>query len=218
MRAADANPEISSIVLTGNKKAFAAGADIKEMEKKTFAEVTNSNYLMNWEDISLIRKPIIAAVNGYALGGGCELAMMCDIILAGDSAQFGQPEIKIGTIPGGGGSQRLIRAIGKSRAMELILTGDFMSAVEAKERGLVSRIEPADKLVDEAVNLAKKISEFSKPLVALAKESVNAAYEFNLKAGLLYEKRVFHSTFALEDKREGMEAFGNRRPPVFKNN
>ena len=216
LRAADTNPSIAAIVLTGSIKAFAAGADIKEMEEKSFSNVAKENFLMNWEDIALIRKPIIAAVNGYALGGGCELAMMCDIILAGDKAQFGQPEVKLGTIPGGGGSQRLIRAIGKSRAMELILTGDFMSAQEAKERGLVSRIEPADKLVQEAVNVAKKISSFSQPVIAFAKECVNAAYENNLKAGLLYEKRVFHSTFALDDRKEGMNAFSNKRAANFK--
>lgn len=216
LKSADANPSISSIVLTGSKKAFAAGADIKEMETRDFPSVCKDNYLMNWEEISTIRKPIIAAVNGYALGGGCELAMMCDIILAGETAQFGQPEIKLGTIPGAGGSQRLTRAIGKSRSMELTLTGEFISAQEAKERGLVSRVEPVDKLLEEAVKVGKKISEFSQPVVALAKECVNAAFENHLKAGLVYEKRVFHSTFALEDRKEGMNAFSNRRPPSFK--
>ncbi|OMJ73361.1 hypothetical protein SteCoe_27950 [Stentor coeruleus] len=216
LKAADSNPAIGSIVLTGSQKAFAAGADIKEMETRDFSSVAKDNFLMNWEDVALIRKPIIAAVNGYALGGGCELAMMCDIIIAGDKAQFGQPEIKLGTIPGGGGTQRLIRAIGKSRAMELILTGDFITAQEAKERGLVSRIEPADKLVEEAVKMAKKIAGFSQPVVALAKECVNAAYENTLKSGLLYEKRVFHSTFALEDRKEGMNAFSQRRQAEFK--
>ena len=218
LKSADSNPSISSIVLTGSPKAFAAGADIKEMESLNFSAVTKSNFLVSWEEISTIRKPIIAAVNGYALGGGCELAMMCDIILAGDKAQFGQPEVKLGTIPGAGGSQRLTRAIGKSRAMELTLTGEFIGAQEAKERGLVSRVEPADKLVEEAVKLGKKIAEFSQPVIALAKECVNATYENHLREGLMYEKRVFHSTFALEDRKEGMNAFLNRRPPSFKDN
>ena len=216
LKSADANPAVSCIVLTGSAKAFAAGADIKEMEERDLSNVVKENFLMNWEDISNIRKPIIAAVNGYALGGGCELAMLCDIILAGENAKFGQPEIKLGTIPGGGGTQRLVRAIGKSRAMELILTGDFLSAQEAKERGLVSRIEPADKLVQEAVNLGKRISGFSQPVVAVAKECVNAAYEMSLKSGILFEKRVFHSTFGLHDRKEGMNAFANKRAPEFK--
>lgn len=216
LQEADKNPAVGCIVLTGSQKAFAAGADIKEMEERDLSSVVNDDFLMNWEDIALIRKPIIAAVNGYALGGGCELAMMCDIILAGEKAQFGQPEIKLGTIPGGGGTQRLVRAIGKSRAMELILTGDFMSAQEAKDRGLVSRIESPDKLVPEALALGKKISNFSKPVTALAKECVNAAFESTLQNGLIYEKRVFHSTFGLHDRKEGMNAFANKRNPDFK--
>jgi enoyl-CoA hydratase len=218
LKEADLNPSISAIVLTGSKKAFAAGADIKEMESKAYSDVLKGNFLANWEDVAATRKPIIAAVNGYALGGGCELAMMCDIILAGEKAQFGQPEIKLGTIPGAGGTQRLVKAIGKSRAMELILTGDFMSAQEAKERGLVSRIEPVDKLVEEAVNVAKKISAYSIPVIALAKDSVNFSFESNLKAGLHYEKKNFLSTFALEDRKEGMSAFVQKRKPEFKNN
>jgi len=216
MKQADSNPAIGCIVVTGSEKAFAAGADIKEMEARDLSSVVNDNFLMNWEDIALVRKPIIAAVNGYALGGGCELAMMCDIILAGEKAQFGQPEIKLGTIPGGGGTQRLVRAIGKSRAMELILTGDFISAQEAKELGLVSRIKPVAELLPEALALAKRISGFSKPVTALAKECINAAYESTLHNGLVYEKRVFHSTFGLEDRKEGMNAFANKRTPEFK--
>jgi enoyl-CoA hydratase len=216
LKSADENSNVACIVITGSQKAFAAGADIKEMEERDLSSVVKDNFLMNWEEIAKIRKPIIAAVNGYALGGGCELAMLCDIVLAGEKAQFGQPEIKLGTIPGGGGTQRLVRAIGKSRAMELVLTGDFIGAAEAKERGLVSRIEPVDKLVHEALALGKKIAGFSQPVVALAKECVNSAFEMNLQAGLIFEKRVFHSTFGLHDRKEGMNAFANKRNPEFK--
>lgn len=217
LKFADGNPTVSCIVITGSIKAFAAGADINEMKDRDLSSIVQENFLVNWEEISNIRKPIIAAVNGYAFGGGCELAMLCDIILAGENAKFGQPEIKLGTIPGGGGTQRLVRAIGKSRAMELILSGEPMSAQEAKELGLVSRVIPDDKLVEEAIKLGKKISEFSQPVVAFAKECVNAAYEMNLKSGIVYEKRVFLSTFGLYDRKEGMDAFANKRAPEFKN-
>lgn len=212
----DDDTSIGAIVLTGSKKAFAAGADIKEMSSKTFPGTYFSDMLSWWEKISQVRTPTIAAVNGYALGGGCELAMMCDIILAGDTAMFGQPEIKLGTIPGMGGSQRFTRAIGKSRAMELILTGDFMTAKEACERGLVSRIVEADKLLDDALETAKKIAGMSKPIAMMAKEAVNASFETTLQTGLKYERRIFHSTFATHDQKEGMDAFSNKRKPTWK--
>eukprot|EP00744_Colponema_vietnamica_P017768 GILI01024999.1.p1 GENE.GILI01024999.1~~GILI01024999.1.p1 ORF type:complete len:277 (+),score=112.01 GILI01024999.1:84-914(+) len=216
LRTLDSDPEVGAIVVTGSEKAFAAGADIKEMAPRTYMDAHRSNMLGHWDDITRIRKPIIAAVNGFALGGGCELAMMCDIILAGDKAQFGQPEVTIGTIPGVGGTQRLTRAIGKSKAMELILTGSRMNAVDAERAGLVSRVVPADRLVEEAVTLADKISGYSKPIVALAKECVNAAYETTLAEGVRLERRVFHSTFATHDQKEGMKAFAEKRAPEFK--
>ena len=209
----DRDDSIGAIVLTGSKKAFAAGADIKEMSEKTFPKTYRMDMLSWWENIAKVRTPTIAAVNGYALGGGCELAMMCDIILAGDTAMFGQPEIKLGTIPGMGGSQRFTRAIGKSRAMELILTGDFMTAKEACDRGLVSRIVEADKLLDDALETAKKIAGMSKPVTMMAKEAVNAAFETTLETGLRYERRIFHATFATKDQKEGMNAFANKRKP-----
>lgn len=212
----DHDSKIGAIVLTGSKKAFAAGADIKEMNEKTFPTTYRTDMLSWWDNIARIRTPTIAAVNGFALGGGCELAMMCDIIIAGDNAMFGQPEIKLGTIPGMGGSQRLTRAIGKSRAMEMILTGDFMNAKEACERGLVSRVVEADKLVDEALITAKKIAEMSKPVAMMAKEAVNAAFETTLETGLKYERRIFHSTFATKDQKEGMSAFVGKRKPEWK--
>jgi len=212
----DSDPSVKAMVLTGSKKAFAAGADIKEMSVKDNVTTYKENFITSWDKIAQTRKPLIAAVNGYALGGGCEVAMMCDIILAGDKAQFGQPEIKLGTIPGAGGTQRLVRAIGKSRAMELVLTGDFISAEEACQKGLVSRIVPEDKLVDEAIEVAKKIASFSSPVVMMAKECVNEAFESSLRSGLLFERRLFHSTFGFKDRKEGMEAFLNRRNPEFK--
>lgn len=214
----DKDPQIAAIVITGSKKAFAAGADIREMEPKSYQENYLQNFIANWNKVAETRKPVIAAVNGYALGGGCELAMMCDIILAGDKAQFAQPEIKLGTIPGAGGTQRLVRAIGKSRAMELVLTGDFMTAQEAHQRGLVSRIVEEDSLLDEALNLAKKIASMSQPITMMAKECVNQAYEGSLQQGLLFERRVFQSTFAFNDRKEGMSAFIARRPAEFKDN
>lgn len=209
----DKDENVGAIVLTGNEKAFAAGADIKEMSTKEFPNTYSMDMLSWWENIAKTRTPTIAAVNGYALGGGCELAMMCDIILAGDKAMFGQPEIKLATIPGMGGSQRFTRAIGKSRAMELILTGDFMTAEEACNRGLVSRIVQADKLVDDALETGKKIASMSRPISMMAKEAVNAAFETTLETGLRYERRVFHSTFGTKDQKEGMSAFSEKRKP-----
>jgi len=215
LRALDADREVGAIVITGSEKAFAAGADIKEMSGKTFQEAYRTDMLAFWHDLTKVRKPIVAAVNGYALGGGCELAMMCDIILAGDKAVFGQPEVTIGTIPGCGGTQRMTRAIGKSRAMELILTGDQLKADEAARSGLASRVVPAAELVAEALKVAEKIASFSQPVVALAKEAVNGAYESALQQGVVFERRLFHTTFALNDRKEGMAAFSEKRKPNF---
>lgn len=217
LRDADANDQVSAVVITGSEKAFAAGADIKEMQQQTNVSAYKTDMLAQWADITKTRKPVIAAVNGYALGGGCELAMMCDIILAGDTAKFGQPEITLGTIPGCGGTQRLARAIGKSRAMELILTGDMMTADEACQRGLVSRVIPKERLVAEAIETAKKIAKFSQPIVMMAKESVSRAYEGTLEEGLRFERRMFHATFGFDDRREGMTAFVEKRKPNFTN-
>ena len=209
---------IGAVVLTGSDKAFAAGADIKEMASRGYMDVYLSNFITNgWEQITKCRKPIIAAVAGFALGGGCEVAMMCDFILAGDNAKFGQPEITIGTIPGAGGTQRLTRAIGKSKAMEMCLTGRMMDAAEAERAGLVSRIVPVADLVDEAVKVASKIAGLSRPIVMLCKESVNAAFETMLAQGVTFERRLFHSTFSTEDQKEGMAAFVEKRKPAFKN-
>jgi enoyl-CoA hydratase len=202
---------VGAIVLTGSEKAFAAGADIKEMIPNEFASVFSGGFLENWSEVARARKPVIAAVNGYALGGGCELAMMCDIIYAGDKAQFGQPEILIGTIPGAGGTQRLTRVVGKSLAMELCLTGDKLSAEDALKRGLVSKVVPSSELVNEAVKLAEKIAANSPLIVQMAKESVNRAYESTLQEGLLFERRLFHTTFATKDRKEGMSAFSEKR-------
>lgn len=212
----DANPEIGCMVLTGSTRAFAAGADIKEMQNKEFSKVAYGNFLANWAAISELKTPIIAAVNGFALGGGCEVAMMCDIIIAGDKASFGQPEIIIGTIPGAGGTQRLTRAVGKSKAMEMVLTGDRISASEAQMYGLVSAIHPADNLVDEAMKLAERIGTHSKVTVQFAKEAVNTAFETTLAQGILFERRMFHATFGLSDRKEGMSAFVEKRKPMFK--
>ncbi|XP_062459159.1 enoyl-CoA hydratase, mitochondrial [Pezoporus occidentalis] len=209
------DPQVGAIVITGSEKAFAAGADIKEMQNKTFQECYSSRFLVGWDKVSTIRKPIIAAVNGYALGGGCELAMICDIIYAGEKAQFGQPEILLGTIPGAGGTQRLTRAVGKSLAMEMVLTGDRISAQEAKEAGLVSKIFPVEKLVDAAVACAEKIASNSKLVVAMAKESVNSAFETTLVEGMRTEKRLFYATFATADRKEGMSAFVEKRKANF---
>ncbi|MDE1148867.1 MAG: enoyl-CoA hydratase [Azospirillaceae bacterium] len=208
---------IGAIVVTGSEKAFAAGADIKEMQSKTYMDAYLADFITKkWGRLATCRKPTIAAVAGYALGGGCELAMMADILLAADTAKFGQPEITIGTIPGAGGTQRLTRAIGKAKAMELVLTGRLMDAAEAERAGLVARIVPAADLVDEAVRVAEKIASFSRPAVMMAKEAVDRAFEVTLAEGLRFERRLFHSTFALEDQKEGMSAFAEKRPPQFK--
>ncbi|XP_055757776.1 enoyl-CoA hydratase, mitochondrial [Salvelinus fontinalis] len=212
----EADGTVGAIVLTGSDRAFAAGADIKEMQNRTFQECYAGNFLAHWNRVSTIRKPVIAAVNGFALGGGCELAMMCDIIFAGEKAQFGQPEILLGTIPGSGGTQRLTRAVGKSLAMEMVLTGDRITAQEAKQSGLVSKICPVDQLVSEAIKCGEKIAANSKIVSAMAKEAVNAAYELTLAEGNHLEKRLFHSTFATEDRKEGMTAFVEKRKANFK--
>jgi enoyl-CoA hydratase len=214
----DANENISCIVITGSEKAFAAGADIGMMAKYGFVDVYKGDYITrNWETIRRIRKPVIAAVAGYALGGGCELAMMCDFIIAADSAKFGQPEVKLGIIPGAGGTQRLPRAVSKAKAMDLCLTARMMDAVEAERAGLVSRIVSADNLLEETMAVAKTISEMSLPIIMMVKESVNAAYETSLTEGIHFERRLFHSTFATEDQKEGMAAFVEKRKANFKN-
>lgn len=206
---------IGAIVITGSEKAFAAGADIKEMQNNTYAQCILGNFLNDWTSVARTQKPVIAAVNGYALGGGCELAMMCDIIYAGDKAKFGQPEIAIGTIPGAGGTQRLTRVVGKSKAMEICLTGNMITAQEAEKMGLVSKVVPADQLVAETVKLAEKISSHSPLIVQLCKEAVNTAYETTLNEGLKFERRHFHATFSTKDRKEGMTAFVEKRPPNF---
>lgn len=214
----DADEDFSAIVITGSgKKAFAAGADIKEMKDKTFPNTYNIEMLEFWAEMRNIHTPIIAAVNGYALGGGFELALMCDIIYASDHAQFGLPEITLGTIPGCGGTQRLIRECGKSLAMEMILTGTFIPSEEARNRGIVSDVFHRDELVAEAMKTAQKIATFSQPVTAMAKDCVNQAYEAPLNQGLQYEKRVFWSTFATQDRLEGMTAFAEKRKPEWKN-
>lgn len=215
-RAFDGDSTVGAIVLTGSDKAFAAGADIKEMASKEFIEVYWKNMFAEWADLAKTIKPTIAAVNGFALGGGCELAMMCDIIVAGENAQFGQPEVVLGTIPGCGGTQRLIRAVGKSKAMELVLTGDRMGAAEALSFGLVAKVVPTDKTVETALAMGEKIAAHSKPVIAMAKETVNAAYELSLAEGLRFERRIFHATFATADQKEGMAAFVQKRKPAFK--
>jgi enoyl-CoA hydratase len=211
------DPNIGAIVLTGSEKAFAAGADIKEMQDKTFADVFLGDFISRWENVTKTRKPVIAAVAGFALGGGCELAMMCDFILAADTAKFGQPEIKLGVIPGAGGTQRLTRFVGKSKAMEMCLTGRMMDAAEAERSGLVSRVVPAASLIEEALKTAALIASLSAPAVYAAKESVNRAYETTLSEGVRFERRIFHSLFATEDQKEGMRAFVEKRPAEFKN-
>lgn len=213
----EADAEIGAIVLTGSEKAFAAGADIKEMSGKSYMDVYMEDFITNgWERITTCRKPVIAAVAGYALGGGCEVAMMCDFIIAADNARFGQPEITIGTMPGAGGTQRLTRFVGKSKAMEMCLTGRQMTAEEAERAGLVSRIVPLADLLDDALKTAARIATMSRPVVMMVKESVNRSYEVTLKEGLLFERRVFHSTFATEDQKEGMAAFVEKRQPNFR--
>jgi len=213
----DKDEDIGCIVITGSERAFAAGADIGMMAKYSFMDVYKGDYITrNWETLRRIRKPVIAAVAGYALGGGCELAMTCDFIIAADSARFGQPEVKLATIPGAGGTQRLPRAVSKAKAMDLCLTARMMDAAEAERAGLVSRVVPADKLLDEALAAAETIAGFSLPVVMMIKESVNAAYETTLSEGVHFERRLFHSTFASEDQKEGMAAFVEKRSPDFK--
>ena len=213
----DADEGIGAMVVTGSDEAFAAGADIGAMKDWGYMDVYKGEYITrNWERMKSIRKPVIAAVSGYALGGGCELALMCDIIIAADTAKFGQPEIKLGIIPGAGGTQRLPRAVGKAKAMDLVLTGRIMDAAEAERAGLVSRVVSADKLIDEALAAAAQIAEFSLPSVMMAKEAVNRAFESPLAEGMLFERRFFHALFATEDQKEGMAAFVEKRKPKFK--
>jgi enoyl-CoA hydratase len=214
----DADPAVSVIVVTGSEKAFAAGADIGAMAEWDYAKVYGDNYITkNFEAMREVRKPVIAAVAGYALGGGCELAMMCDMIVAADTAKFGQPEVTIGTMPGMGGTQRLPRAVGKAKAMDWCLTGRTIDAAEAERAGLVARVVPADRLMEETLAIAARIASYSLPVVLKIKESINRAYESSLAEGLLFERREFHATFALEDRREGMRAFVAKRKPEFRN-
>ena len=216
LKAFDADEAIGCIILTGSERAFAAGADITAMAKYSFADTYKDDYITrNWETIRSIRKPVIAAVSGFALGGGCELAMMCDFIIAADNAKFGQPEIKLGVIPGAGGTQRLPRAVGKSKAMDMALTGRMMDATEAERAGLVSRVVPFEKLADEALGAALTIADFSQIAVMAAKESVNRAFESGLSDGVMFERRLFHALFATADQKEGMDAFVNKRKADF---
>jgi enoyl-CoA hydratase len=217
LKAFDADASIGCMILTGSEKAFAAGADIGAMASYTFADVYKGDYITrNWEAVRTVRKPVIAAVSGFALGGGCELAMMCDFIIAADNARFGQPEIKLGVIPGAGGTQRLPRAVGKSKAMDMALTGRMMDATEAERAGLVSRVVPLDKLMEEALGAALMISDFSQIAVMAAKESVNRAFESGLSDGVMFERRLFHALFATADQKEGMDAFVAKRKAEFK--
>ncbi|MBV9111517.1 MAG: enoyl-CoA hydratase [Hyphomicrobiales bacterium] len=211
----EADPQLGCTIITGSDKAFAAGADIKEMQGKSFPETYLEDFITSWDRVASRRKPIIAAVAGFALGGGCELAMMCDIIIAADTAKFGQPEIKLGVMPGSGGTQRLARAVGKAKAMDLVLTGRTMDAAEAERAGLVSRIVPAADLMTEAMKTAEAIAALSLPIVMMAKESVNRAFETTLAEGIRFERRVFHAMFATKDQKEGMAAFVAKRPPAF---
>jgi enoyl-CoA hydratase len=217
LKAFDADPAIGCIIVTGSERAFAAGADIGAMASYSFTDVYKGDYITrNWETIRSVRKPVIAAVSGFALGGGCELAMMCDFIIAADNARFGQPEIKLGVIPGAGGTQRLPRAVGKSKAMDMALTGRMMDAAEAERAGLASRVVPYDKLMDEALGAALVIADFSQVAVMAAKESVNRAFESGLSDGVMFERRLFHALFATADQKEGMDAFVNKRKAAFK--
>ncbi|MEZ5910271.1 MAG: enoyl-CoA hydratase [Hyphomicrobiaceae bacterium] len=213
----EADENVGCIVITGSEKAFAAGADIKEMQAKTYMDAYKEDFIASWDRVARCRKPVIAAVAGYALGGGCELAMMCDFIIAADTAKFGQPEITLGVMPGAGGTQRLTRFVGKSKAMDLCLTGRMMDATEAERAGLVSRVVPAADLVDVAIKAAEKIASFSLPATMMTKESVNRSYETTLTEGIRFERRVFHAMFATEDQKEGMAAFVAKRKPNFKN-
>ena len=209
---------IGAIVLTGSDKAFAAGADVKEMVAKSYPEIYCEDFITcGWERVAQCRKPVVAAVAGFALGGGCEIAMMCDIVIAADTARFGQPEIALGTIPGAGGTQRLTRFVGKAKAMDLCLTGRMMDAMEAERAGLVSRIVPAAELLSEAIKIAERVADMSRPIAMMVKEAVNRAYETTLAEGVRFERRLFHSTFATEDRKEGMAAFIDKRKPVFRN-
>ena len=215
VRAADADPDTGAVVLTGSAKAFAAGADIKEMASKDHLEMYRSDWFRGWEELSRVRIPVIAAVSGYALGGGCELAMMCDLLIAAQNAKFGQPEINLGVIPGMGGSQRLTRAVGKAKAMDLVLTGRMIDADEAERSGLVSRVVPTETLLEEALAVAEIIAAKSKPVAMMAKEAVNAAFETGLAQGVVFERRLFHSLFGTPDQVEGMAAFQEKRPAEF---
>jgi enoyl-CoA hydratase/carnithine racemase len=217
LAAAEADPGVRAIVITGSERAFAAGADISEMATKSYADVYGEDFITKgWEDVTRCRKPVIAAVAGYALGGGCELAMMCDFVIAAETARFGQPEITLGVSPGAGGTQRLPRFVGKAKAMDMVLTGRTMDAAEAERSGLVSRVVPADKLLDEAMAAAQTIAALSPNAVMLTKEMVNAAFETPLAQGVKLERRLFHSLFAFEDQKEGMAAFLEKRKPAFK--
>ena len=209
--------QIIVVVLTGSEKAFAAGADISEMSDKNFIDLVKKDFILPWERLSKFRKPIIAAVSGYALGGGCEIAMMCDIIIAADNAKFGQPEINLGTIPAAGGTQRLVKSVGKSKAMEIVLSGDIITALEAKEYGLVSKVVPTELLLDKSLEIATKIAEKSLPVLIMAKEAVNRSFELSLEEGMKNERRLFQSTFSLTDRKEGMQAFLEKRKAKFNN-
>jgi enoyl-CoA hydratase len=211
----EADPQLGCTIITGSEKAFAAGADIKEMQGKSYPATYLEDFITSWDRVATRRKPIIAAVAGFALGGGCELAMMCDIVIAADNAKFGQPEIKLGVMPGSGGTQRLTRIVGKAKAMDLVLTGRMMDAAEAERSGLVARIVPLAELMTEAMKTAETIAGLSLPIVMMAKESVNRAYETTLAEGIRFERRVFHAMFATNDQKEGMAAFVAKRPPAF---
>jgi enoyl-CoA hydratase len=217
LSASEIDPEIGCVVLTGSEKAFAAGADIKEMKDKSFPEAFLEDFLGRWDAVARARKPIIAAVSGFALGGGCELAMMCDFILASETAQFGQPEIKLGVMPGAGGTQRLTRAVGKAKAMELCLTGRMMGAEEAERAGLIARVLPAAELLPEAIKTAQRVAAMSTPAVLSVKEAINRAFETSLAEGARFERRAFHALFSTNDQKEGMAAFIEKRPPSFQN-
>jgi enoyl-CoA hydratase len=217
VEAFDADADVGCILITGSDKAFAAGADIKEMADKSYIDIFRADYAADYERLARVRKPVIAAVAGFALGGGCELAMMCDLIIAADNANFGQPEIKLGIIPGIGGTQRLARAVGKAKAMDLILTGRMMDAAEAERSGLVARVVPAASLMEEAIKVAETIAAMSQPSLLAAKEAVNRSFEMSLAEGVRFERRVFHALFATKDRKEGMAAFIEKRPPRFMN-
>jgi enoyl-CoA hydratase len=217
VEAFDCDADVGCILITGSDKAFAAGADIKEMADKTYIDIFRADYAADYERLARVRKPVVAAVAGFALGGGCELAMMCDFIIAADNAKFGQPEIKLGIIPGIGGTQRLTRAVGKAKAMDLILTGRMMDAAEAERSGLVARVVPAASLMQEAIKVAETIAALSQPSLIAAKEAVNRSFETSLAEGVRFERRIFHALFATKDRKEGMTAFIEKRPPRFAN-